>query len=172
MDEKQRLKSLTHLDQRQRQQLINYFGRLGERSRIDTHELQTELARKQPKSEKRDPLFFHAMLLLALSRMKHLEKSQTTKSDESDEAIAKITRIRVERIKDKRSEKDSPVKRRIETKYFRMIKNFRNPDNPDHMSWQMISDYIARYHKERIHRNTIRRCYNLVFKEKQLREEL
>jgi hypothetical protein len=172
MDEKQRLKSLTHMDQRQRQKLINYFGRLGERSRIDVHELQTILSRNQPKSEKRDPLFFHAMLLLALSRMKHLETSQTTKSDESGEAIGKITRIRVERIKDMRSEKDSPVKRRIETKYFRMIKKFRNPDNPDHMSWQMVSDYIARYHKERIHRNTLRRCYTQIFEEKKARDEL
>jgi len=172
MDDTERLHRLTHMDQAQRQKLITYFGRLGELSRIEAHKLQIMMARNQPKSEPRDPLFFYAMLILALSRMKHIETSLAMKQAATEESMEKITRIRIERIKDRRSEKTSPIKQKIEVKYFRMIQKFRDPGSPDYMSWQMISDYIARYHKERIPRNTLRRCYTQVFEEKTERGEL
>lgn len=172
MGDTERLNRLTHMDQAQRQKLITYFGRLGESSRIEAHKLQIMLARNQPKNEPRDPLFFYAMLILSLSRMKHIETSLAIKQTTTEEHMEKITRIRIERIKDKRSEKASPVKQKIEVKYFRMIQKFRDPESQDFMSWQMISDYIARYHKERIPRNTLRRCYTEIYKDKNERGEI
>ena len=90
--------------------------------------------------------------------MKRLEESQNIKSDASIEEAARITEIRMERIKAQHRKKNAPIRDLVEIRYFEEIKRFRSKG----VSWRDIAAYIAKYHKHRISHVYLKTCFNRI----------
>ncbi len=170
------VQNLTHLDTSKHQTLLSYFAKLSGQNRIEAHKLQTDLSRQhRNKYEKtKAPEFYHAMLLLALSKMKWVESSASlqTKKSVHNEELAKIEDVRIKRIKGNKQKKVSKIKRQIELQHFYRIQKFRNKNDANYLSWRQISYYIAKFHNQRISYNYLRKCYNEILADKKFRGEL
>ena len=116
--------------------------------------------------------FYYAAFLIGIAQIKNLEKKKDRKEKlgESDALLAK--QINVARIDDRfrgKSKKPSPLKSKIEKRYFGMIHNFRTAENPnERRSWRWIIRYLADIHKTNVSYSYLIRCYEEILDEKLL----
>ena len=150
------IEQLTSFDTARRTELVRYYAKLPDAVRCESHRMQSDLMRqhKAKRQTGRSTEFFHAMFLLALSKMQWIENSQAVKSALPDEQSAKITRIQVARIKAEKKNKEAPTRQWITLRH-EDIRQLRD----EGLSWRQISDYYARFRRKRINHSYLRSCY-------------
>ena len=157
----QEIKRLTGLPADRRNELMRYFGKLPEHLRLNVMERQRDLIWKNSKKQKikgKEIEFFYGMLLRAVGQLRHLEKAEQRKEILTDEEIAQIETIRLTQIRAAHRKKGSPLLKKIEVRFFDLIKRLRD----EGLSWRDISAYIARYHKRRISHAYIAAAYKTI----------
>lgn len=149
----------------QRATLFRWLAKQGEQTRIEAAKLQTDLIRqnRQQSDKSKHPEFVFAMHILALVKMHWIETAQSQKVQMSESEAAKLTGIRIERIKAQRRKKSSPKKEAIRIRFYHEIKMLRE----NGLSWRQVSDYIAKNHKTRIGFSYLRETFAELTEEKE-----
>ena len=165
--------SFTRFTKNKREELVRYYAGLPEYGRLLVHESAGLFAsRNRDKMGNKKSEFYYAAFLIGIAQVRNIEKKKDRKEklSESDAVIAK--QINIARIDSKFSEKSnkpSPLKSKIEKKYFGMIHKFRTAENPeDRRSWRWIIQYLADIHKIKVSYSYLVSCYEEILEGKLL----
>ncbi len=167
------IESLTRLNRKKREELIRYYFALPEEGRLFVHDFAGRFAaRNRDKIGKRKSEFYYAVFLIGIAKVRYIEKKKDRKEklSEFDSVLAK--QINIARIDTKiweKSKKSSPLKSKIEKRYFGMIHKFRTADDPkERRSWRWIVRYLADIHKISVSYSYLIRCYEEILEEKSM----
>jgi len=165
---------LTGFSAETRETLSRYYAKLPEPVRIEAYKIQSDLAR-QARSEKtqgREPEFFYAQFLIALHKMRSIERGACTHSKGGKEGVtaeelSKIELIRKGRIRMEHRKKPSPIRKMVEVRFYKTIENFR----AEGISWRDISKYIGRFHRCKISHSYLKQCFEQISAERTVEKE-
>ena len=165
--------SLTRFTKKKREELVRYYSGLPEYGRLLVHESAGLFAsRNRDKMGNMKSEFYYAAFLIGIARVRNIEKKKDRKEklSESDAVMAK--QINIARIDSKfreQSKKPSPLKSKIEKRYFGMIHKFRTAEDlKERRSWRWIIKYLADIHKVKVSYSYLVRCYEEILEEKSL----
>jgi len=167
------IESLTRFSRKKREELVRYYAGLPERGRLFVHDLAGRFAvRNRDRIGKRKSEFYYAVFLIGIAKVRSIEKKKDRKGkiSEFDSMLAKQINIaRIDTQFRKKSKKPSPLKWKIEKRYFGMIHKFRTADNPkERRSWRWIIQYLADIHNIKVSYSYLIRCYEEILEEKSL----
>ncbi|MBT8341168.1 MAG: hypothetical protein KJP07_14220 [Desulfatitalea sp.] len=167
------IESLTRFNRKKREELVRYYAALPEEGRLFVHDYAGRFAaRNRDRIGKRKSEFYYAVFLIGIAKVRYIEKKKDRKEklSEFDSVLAK--QINIARIDTKfreKSKKPSPLKAKIERKYFEMIHKFRTADYPqERRSWRWIVRYLSDIHKFKVSYSYLIRCYEEILEEKSL----
>lgn len=153
------VQTLCGLTELQRRDLCRWYSRLPESVRVEACRLQTDLIRqhRQRQQAGKMPEFLHAMLVLALQKMRSVEGGLDRKGRLTLEQARRISEIRLARAQAERTGRKSPTRHKLELQHAEQIKRLRG----EGLSWREVAEYLRRYHRLEVSHTYLRR----VFKE-------
>ena len=165
--------SFTRFTKKKREELVRYYVRLPEYGRLLVHELARLFAsRNRNKMGNMKSEFYYAAFLIGIAQVRNVEKKKDRKEKLSESDTVLVKQINMARIDGKfreKSKKSSPLKSKIEKRYFGMIHKFRTAENPGYRrSWRWIIKYLADIHKIKVSYSYLIRCYEEILEEKSL----
>ena len=158
------IESLTRFTKKKREELVRYYAGLPIYGRLMVHESAGLFAaRNRDKMCNKKSEFYYAAFLIGIAQVRNIEKKKDRKEklSESDAVLAKQKNItRIDSKFGEKSKKPSPLKSKIEKRYFGMIHKFRTADDPkERRSWRWIIEYLADIHKIKVSYSYLIQCY-------------
>lgn len=141
--------------------LLAFYANQNKATKIEIHVMQKETIRKiknykkqnnESTSENDGELFYNAFT----DAIYQIYKIHNTNKLKSSDNLIKATEIRIMSIKTDKQNK-SVVRDKIIDCLMPLIIKLRN----EHLSWQNISNYIAKYHKKKISRTYLHAVYKM-----------
>lgn len=171
---------ITGIDEKNRNKIIRYYYELPEVVRIKIHERIGPMIRthRDKLTKGKAPEYSYSIFVLTIVELQRAEsgKKMARKMSTGIDEAAQIAEARIAKMMTARKPNPSPTRDDIERLFFETITQLRQPQiingKERKMAWRKLSDYIAKYHKKRIHYGTLRRCYNEIVLDKQMRGEL
>lgn len=167
------IESLIRFRMKDRETLVRYYAKLPEETRLLVHIFAGQFAAKnRNRPGKLKAEFYYAAFLFGIARLRHIERKKDRKENlsEADSVLAKQLNIaRIDAGLREKSKKPSPLKLKIEKRYFEMIHKFRTADDPEERrSWRWIIRYLADIHKINVSYSYLVRCYEEILEERLL----
>jgi hypothetical protein len=114
--------------------------------------------------------FYYAAFLIGIAQVRNVEKKKDRKEKLSESDAVLVKQINIARIDSnfrEKSKKSSPLKSKIEKRYFEMIHRFRRAYDPEERrSWRWIIQYLADVHKIKVSYSYLIHCYEEILEEK------
>lgn len=156
---------LTGITKQRRDALFSWLASQGESVKVEAIKLQGDLSnqyRDRYSKEYRSE-FYYSMLIHAILKMHWTETAQQQKKSLSDNDAAKITELRIGRLKAARKTKSAPKKDLIRVRYYEEIAALKSQG----LSWREIAEYIRLHHKMSFTFGYIRNCFIELSAEKE-----
>lgn len=167
------IESLARYTKKKREELVRYYAGLPEYGRLLVHDFAGEFAaRNRDRMGKMKSEFYYAAFLIGIANVRNIEKKKNRKEKLSELDVELAKQINTARIDSKireKSKKQSPLKSKIEKRYFSMIHRFRTADDPkQRRSWRWIIRYLADIHKIKVSYSYLICCYEEILENKTL----
>lgn len=167
------IESLIHFSMKDREALVRYYAKLPEGARLLVHVLAGRYATKnRNRTGKLKAEFYYAAFLIGIAKVRHIEKKKDRKEKMSEADAVLSKQLNIARIDAKfreKSKKSSPLKSKIEKRYFEMIHKFRTAADPkERRSWRWIIRYLTDIHNVKVSYSYLIRCYEEILEERSL----
>jgi hypothetical protein len=171
------VESLVHFTMKDRETLVRYYAKLPEGARLLVHIFAGRYATKnRNRAGKLKAEFYYAAFLIGIAKVRQIEKKKDRKEKLSEADAVLAQKLNIARIDAKvleKSKKPSPLKSKIEKRYFEMIHKFRTADDPkERRSWRWIIRYLTDIHNVKVSYSYLIRSYEEILEERSLDESI